>query len=85
MVLPQEGASVLCDNKDLPGGGWKGADEETANLVAGQGMSLKQVREYEEHHTSREMDRASGLAGPTPPPPSFPPAWARWKPMGRSW
>lgn len=45
VVLPQEVASVFCSKKDLPGGGWKGADEETSNLVAGQGISMKQVRE----------------------------------------
>ena len=69
--------SVACGKIYLPGGAWKGADEETASLVAGQGRSLKQTREYERGSHQKRNAESPGLAGPTPPPPSFLPAWAR--------
>lgn len=39
--------SVVCRKEDLPGGAWKGANEETASLTARQGRGLKQMRERE--------------------------------------
>lgn len=49
VVLPQEGASVFCSmwEERLARRCLEGADEETASLVAGQGRSLKQMRECE--------------------------------------